>query len=136
MRAIAVAGLCALALAACRDSDPDSYNNREARLREAILRFRDPDKKTFIYGCMGVPFGSFSNRAASFGNNIRQVGTSGDGITTFVVERWLAVEGPDIVRERLTFRVKDDRVVDFVYAEVNPGPPDHCKPFSSRARPG
>lgn len=130
-----MASLCVLALAACRESDPDSYNRKE-RLRETILKFRDPDKKTFIYDCLGVPFGSASNRAASFGDNMREVGTSDDGITTFVVERWLAVEGPDIVRERLTFRVKDDRVIDFAYTEVNPGPPDHCRTLSSRARPG
>ena len=131
-RAIAVAGLCVLALAACREGDPDGYVSREARLREAILRFRDPDKKSFIYGCLGVPFGSSGNRAAVFGDNIHQVGISDDGTATFEVKRWLAVEGPDIVRERVTFRAKDDRVLDFAYMEVNPGLPDHC----TRARTG
>ena len=105
------------------------------RERQNALRDGDPNKRTFIYGCLSWPAASFSNRAAQYGGNARLVDTSPDGTLTFEVDRWLAVEGPDTVRQHLTYSTKDDAVISQRLETLAEGPPDVCLAMNNVARP-
>ena len=105
------------------------------RDRQNALQNGDPDKRTFIYGCLSWPGAQSSNRAAQYGGNARLVDTSPDGTLTFEVDRWLAVEGPDIVRQRLTYSTKDDAVISQRLETLAEGPPDVCLAMNDVARP-
>ena len=57
-----------------------------------------------LYGCLSWPGAqSRSSSRAIRGQCAELVDTSPDGTLTFEVDRWLAVEGPDTVRQRLTY---------------------------------
>lgn len=103
-----------------------SYGEWIEKERVNILANRDPDKITFIYGCLGWPGGQISNWRAKYGDNAKLVSDE-NGIKTYEVERWMATPGPDVVQQRVTFQIQNEQVLRYRIDRVA-GATDWCDP--------
>jgi hypothetical protein len=84
------------------------------------LRYRDTDKAALYYGPLRAPIGPRSRWFALYGDTFRLVGID-EGVETYQVDQWKAVEGPDYVVCRLTVRFRDTNVVDFAVTAAAEG---------------
>ena len=117
--AVSIGGIAAAAIVAPLVPGPPSLT-RELEAHREFVRLREPDKERFYFS----PLRNIgSNRAfwfGTYGDTLLHVSTV-DGIETYQVDQWEALEGPDRIKCRLTVRFRETTVLGFKIEPVESG---------------
>lgn len=119
---IIVASIVAVAAAAAAASlvpEPDVFV-RQREVQRELVRLRDPDKSRLYYASLRDIGSHRTFWFGSYGDSLRHVATA-DGVETYQVDQWQAVEGPDYIKCRLTIRFKDMIASGMTVEPVAPG---------------
>ena len=117
--AVSIGVIAAAAIVAPLVPGPPAMS-RQLEAHREFVRLRDPDKARFYFS----PLRNIgSNRTfwfGTYGDTLVHVSTV-DGIETYQVDQWEALEGPDRVKCRLTVLFRETTVLGFEIEPVASG---------------
>ncbi|HKS60202.1 MAG TPA: hypothetical protein VJT13_00795 [Xanthobacteraceae bacterium] len=94
--------------------------SREFEAHREFVRLRDPDKSRFYFSSLRNVGSNRTFWFGTYGDTLVHVSTV-DGIETYQVDQWEALEGPDRIKCRLSVRFREMTALGFEIAPVASG---------------